>query len=73
VGGDQPDAGGVRGDPLPVELVRHAGHPELAPLFCVGDARYFREVEAEAELLRPTTLAAGDDRCRFTIRFEENG
>ncbi len=56
-----------------VELVRHAGHPELAPLFCVGDARYFREVEAEAELLRPTTLAAGDDRCRFTIRFEENG
>jgi hypothetical protein len=50
-----------------VALVGHAGHPELAPLFCKGDERFFGEVQENAELIRPTTLAGGDDRCRFTI------
>jgi len=53
-----------------VELVAHAGHPELAGLFCAGDARYFGEVEPGTELVRPTTIAGGSDRCRFTIQAE---
>ncbi len=51
-----------------VQLVAHAGHPELAPLFCVGDGRYFGEIEPGTELVRPTTIAGGGERCRFTIR-----
>jgi hypothetical protein len=54
-----------------VELVAHAGHPDLAVLFCAGDARYFGEVEPGTELVRPTTIASGGDRCRFTIQATE--
>ncbi|MCB9674775.1 MAG: L-2-amino-thiazoline-4-carboxylic acid hydrolase [Alphaproteobacteria bacterium] len=54
-----------------VELVVHAGHPELAPLFCAGDARFFGEVEEGAVLDRPTTIAGGDPVCRFTIRWRD--
>ena len=54
-----------------VQLGHHAGHPELAPLFCSGDARFFGEVERDAELIRPTTIAGGDDHCSFTIRYRE--
>ncbi len=53
-----------------VQLLAHAGHPELGPLFCAGDARYFGEVEPGTELVRPTTIAEGSDRCRFTIQAE---
>lgn len=51
-----------------VELVRDAGHPELAPLFCQGDARFFGTVEPDVVLERPHTLAHGDGRCTFTLR-----
>ncbi len=51
-----------------VQLLHHVGEEQLAPLFCKGDGRYFGEVEPGTELIRPTTIAAGDDRCRFTIR-----
>lgn len=54
-----------------VQLVAHAGHPELADLFCAGDARYFGEAEPGTELIRPTTIASGGDRCRFTIQATE--
>lgn len=52
-----------------VELVRAVGHPELAPLFCQGDARFFGTTQPEVTLDRPTTLASGADRCAFTLRF----
>jgi len=54
-----------------VELVHHAGHPELAPLFCRGDARYFGEVQPGVRLTRPGTLAQGDPSCPFTLAWEE--
>jgi hypothetical protein len=53
-----------------VSLAREAGHPELAPLFCRGDKRYFGSVERGVELIRPHTLAEGGPDCPFTIRFK---
>ena len=53
-----------------VQLVHQVGEPQLAPLFCSADARYFGEVEPGTELVRPTTIAAGHDRCRFTLRAD---
>lgn len=52
-----------------VTLVAHAGHPELAPLFCAGDAAYFGAVEPGVVLDRPETLAGGGAACRFSLRF----
>lgn len=54
-----------------VELVNAVGHPELAPLFCQGDARFFGTVEPDVELIRPHTLATGGHDCPFTIQFKE--
>jgi hypothetical protein len=53
-----------------VELVRWAGHPELAPLFCAGDARHFGSVEPGIQLHRPTTLAEGAPSCPFTLEWD---
>lgn len=50
-----------------VALARHAGHPELAPLFCRADARWFGGVTPGVRLERPTTIAAGDPVCAFRI------
>ena len=47
-------------------LVTAVGHPELAPLFCNADARFFAEHGMTLE--RPTTLASGGTTCPFTIR-----
>lgn len=52
-----------------VTLSHEAGHPELAPVFCRGDRRYFGSVEPGVELIRPHTLADGGPDCPFTIRF----
>lgn len=52
-----------------VELVRHAGHPELAPLFCAADGRFFRELPDGVRLDRPTTLADGAEGCPFDLRW----
>lgn len=54
-----------------VELVAHAGHRELAPLFCLGDARWFGNVEPGVRLERPTTLADGAASCPFTLTWAE--
>lgn len=54
-----------------VALCHAAGCPELAPLFCAGDARFFGEVEPDVVLIRETTLAVGGDRCPFVLRYAE--
>ena len=51
-----------------VALARHAGHPELARLFCAADGRFF--AGAGIRLERPTTLAAGDAACHFHLHRE---
>ena len=52
-------------------LCAEAGVPELAPVFCKGDARFFGTVEPDVELIRPTMIATGGARCDFTLRFAE--
>lgn len=54
-----------------VNLCHAAGCPELAPLFCAGDARFFGEVEPDVVLIRETTLAVGGDRCPFVLRYAD--
>lgn len=54
-----------------VALCHAAGAPELAPVFCRGDARYFGTVEPDVVLERPHTLAEGGPDCPFTIRFRD--
>ena len=49
-------------------LVVHAGHPELGPLFCKGDARFF--AQKGVRLTRPGTLAQGHDGCPFSLEWE---
>lgn len=53
------------------ELCRAAGAPELAPLFCQGDALFFGDPQAGTELLREQTIARGATECPFTIRWRE--
>jgi hypothetical protein len=47
-----------------------AGVPELSPVFCAGDAKFFGTIEPEVELLRGTTIAEGAGSCGFEIRFK---
>ena len=56
-----------------VRLCNEAGHPDLAPIFCAGDATYFGSVEPGVTLERPTTIAEGGSECPFTLRFAESG
>jgi hypothetical protein len=49
---------------LTVEL----GYPELAPLFCRGDAAFFQGEGVRLD--RPGTLAEGASSCPFTLTFE---
>jgi hypothetical protein len=55
-----------------VQLVAEAGHPELAPLFCSGDARFFGSVEPDVELIRPHTIAQGAETCPFTLQWRSH-
>ena len=55
-----------------VGMCHQAGYPELAPIFCAGDATYFGAVEPGVILERPTTIADGADACPFTLRFSDH-
>jgi hypothetical protein len=51
-----------------VRLARAEGVPHLAPLFCEFDAAWIAAIDPAKHRLRfarPTTIAAGCDRCRF--------
>lgn len=50
-------------------LCREAGVPELAPIFCAGDAAYFGSVEPNVTLERPHTIASGAATCCFRLRY----
>lgn len=52
-----------------VSLCAEAGHPELAPIFCKGDAEFFGGVEPGVTLIREETLAAGGRRCPFVLQW----
>jgi len=48
-------------------LVVEVGYPELAPLFCRGDAAFFHGEGVHLD--RPGTLAEGAESCPFTLTF----
>jgi len=48
-------------------LCAEAGHPELAPEFCKGDALFFAAQDPPVELERPHTLADGAHSCPFRL------
>lgn len=50
-----------------------AGVPELAPIFCAGDAAYFGTVEPNVTLERPHTIAEGAATCCFRLRYASEG
>lgn len=52
-------------------LCEATGVPELAPLFCKGDAEFFGGVEDDVDLERPHTIAEGADTCPFHIYMRE--
>lgn len=52
-----------------VRLSQAAGHPELAPSFCVGDAHFFAHQRPPVRLDRPQTLAEGGSCCPFTLHM----
>jgi hypothetical protein len=52
-------------------LCAEAGAPELAPIFCKGDAVFFGSVEPNVVLHRDQTIASGADDCPFVLRWME--
>ncbi|PKN57497.1 MAG: hypothetical protein CVU56_10885 [Deltaproteobacteria bacterium HGW-Deltaproteobacteria-14] len=55
-----------------VALTRELGRPDLTPLFCAADTRYYARAGTPS-LRRDETLAAGDARCAFRIRYGPDG
>ena len=52
-------------------LAAATGHPELAPVFCRADAAFFANRTPPIDLHRPTTIASGDDQCRFELSMAQ--
>lgn len=50
-------------------LCAEVGHPELAPVFCAGDAKFFGTIEPNVRLDRPATIAGGDPHCLFKLSW----
>ena len=55
-----------------VRLSHAAGHPELAPAFCRGDASYFASLSPPIKLERASTIAEGADQCPFILSLHDN-
>lgn len=51
-------------------LCEAVGYPELAPVFCAGDGKFFGGVEEDVDLDRPHTIAEGADTCPFHIYLD---
>ena len=55
-----------------VELARIAGYPDLANVFCAGDAAFFEAQPAGVEFERLVSIASGADHCPFVLTLTEN-
>lgn len=49
-------------------LCQAVGVPELAPVFCRGDAVFFGSVQEDVVLTRSQTIAEGAESCPFALR-----
>ncbi len=54
-------------------LCQAAGVPELAPVFCQGDAVFFGQVEPDVAFQRDKTIAEGASRCEFRMGWVKPG
>lgn len=54
-----------------VELTQSIGCPELAPLFCSGDAIYFEQYMSDIIFERSATLAKDNKPCDFCFRWSD--
>ncbi len=50
-----------------VTLTADCGYPELAKLFCAGDARYFEKEQPDVTFTRGATLAEHQRPCEFSF------
>ena len=55
-----------------VRLVIAAGHGELAPTFCAGDAHFFATRRPPLDLQRPMTIAQGGACCPFQLSLQRD-
>ena len=55
------------------KLCAEAGVPELAPVFCAGDAKFFGTVEPDVVMTRPHTIAGGASTCAFSLSYSSEG
>lgn len=53
------------------ELCRELGRPQLAPLFCAADTRFFEQPGSPVKLVRTGTMAGGASRCDFRFELPE--
>ena len=51
------------------KMCKDTGVPELAPIFCKGDAVYFGEEQEGVSLNRPHTIALGAQDCLFEMEL----
>ena len=56
-----------------VALCHAVGKPDLAPLFCAADGRFFDRPDAPVTLQRTTTLATGGACCDFRFALPPAG
>ena len=50
---------------------RQLGYPQLAPVFCAADARYFVDQQPDVVFARTQTLANGDAVCDFSFQLKQ--
>jgi hypothetical protein len=53
------------------ELMKTVGHPELAPLFCAGDAVFFDREQPHIDFSRTHTLSADAKPCDFSFQIRK--
>ena len=54
-----------------VELAQSINRPEMAQLFCAGDAMYFERHLPQTHFDRPVMLSEQGEYCQFRIRWAE--
>ena len=53
------------------ELLKAVGDPQLAPMFCEGDADFFDQHQPEVQLERPEIISRGGAVCDFRFHWVE--
>ena len=52
------------------EITRRLGYPQVGPLFCAWDDRFFADYDPRVTFIRRHTIARGSDHCDFRFEFD---